>query len=255
MNETTIRRLNAINRRFYAQVADDFDITRASAWPGWSRLLLHLRPFQDQGTIRVLDVGCGNGRFGVFLAGQFPGKIHYHGLDNSPALLDRAQRSLSAIAGDHFGFGLTVRDLIESPPADDAPLSRDTYDLVALFGVMHHIPGSENRRALMRALAAQADQGGLLAVAFWRFMDFERFRERVVPWPDDLAAEVEYGDHLLNWRGGSSTPGESPLRYCHHVDDAEQIALVEASGLQVVEAFRADGFTGTVNSYRVLRRK
>ena len=43
MNRETIDRLDGINRDFYATHAEDFLATRAAPWPGWTRLLPHLR--------------------------------------------------------------------------------------------------------------------------------------------------------------------------------------------------------------------
>lgn len=232
MNQETIRRLNAINREFYRVTADSFDETRAQPWPGWNALLPHLRA-----PLAVLDVGCGNGRFGLFLAQKLGEEVRYHGVDSSPALLAKAQAALAHLPA----VTLETRDIVENPP--DAGV----YDLVALFGVLHHIPGAAQRQAFMRALAARVKQGGLLAFATWRFYEYERFRQRVVPWPQDLQAQVEAHDYLLDWRRG-----QPALRYCHYVDDAEQAALIAATGLQVVAQYRADGFDGAVNAYAVL---
>ena len=103
----------------------------------------------------------------------------------------------------------------------------------------------------MRLLAAAADRvapGGCLAFAAWRFYELERFRERIVPWPDGF--EVETHDYLLDWRRG-----ERALRYCHYIDDAEHDALIRASGLKVIADYRADGAGGRLNRYAVLRRE
>ena len=89
----------------------------------------------------------------------------------------------------------------------------------------------------------------MLAFACWRFYEYARFQERIPPWPDDLAKQVETGDHLLDWR-----QGERALRYCHYVDDAEHAALVDATGLVEIETYRADGRPGDANRYSLLRR-
>lgn len=230
MDEATIRRLNRINREFYRTAADEFDQTRGQAWPGWYGLLPHLHS-----SLTVLDVGCGNGRLGVFLA-QHVEIAHYYGIDSSPALLDHARRALAHLPS----VQLEERDIVENPP------DSGHYDLVALFGVLHHIPGAQPRQALMRALAQRVGPGGVLAFACWRFYEFERFRQRIVPWPADLV--VEPHDYLLDWRRG-----QTALRYCHYVDDAEHAALVAAAGLEEVESYRADGFSGTANRYSILR--
>jgi SAM-dependent methyltransferase len=227
MNTATIHRLNAINREFYRVTADSFDQTRGQAWPGWNRLLPHLK-----NPLSVLDVGCGNGRFGLFLMEHLGTGVHYHGIDSSPALLQRARAALPDAI-------LEERDIVENPP------EHGSYDLVALFGVIHHIPGAAQRQNFMRILAERVKPGGILAFACWCFYEYERFRERIIPWPADIT--VEQHDYLLDWRRGGVA-----LRYCHYVDDTEQAALVAATGLVAVESYRADGFNGAVNHYSLL---
>lgn len=234
MTPETVQRLNAINRQFYETTAADFDATRSHAWQGWQRLLPYLTL-----PLRVLDVGCGNGRFGVFLADHLlPSEtpLEYHGIDNSPALLAFAQADLAKIP--HLRFTLTEQDIIEHPT-----LPTNTYDLVTLFGVIHHVPGQQNRVDLMRRLAACVAPGGLLAFATWRFYEHERFRERIVPWSDDM--EVEVGDYLLDWRRGATA-----LRYCHYVDDAEQAALVAAAEIPEILTYRSDIY----NCYSIMKK-
>ncbi|MBC7810451.1 MAG: class I SAM-dependent methyltransferase, partial [Burkholderiales bacterium] len=230
MDDTTVRRLNDINREFYRITAADFDQTRQQAWPGWERLL----PYLDVSSqaLSVLDVGCGNGRFGLFLASSVgaahepPLRILYHGIDNNAALLSRAQHSLAALP--NISSTLEERDIVDGYIVEDLP-STGRYDLVALFGVLHHVPDFERRKTLLRTLAERVRPGGVLAFACWRFYEELRWRERITPWPDDLADKVEAGDYLLDWRRG-----ETALRYCHYVDDAEHAALIAATGLNEV---------------------
>ena len=234
MDPTTIARLNAINRAFYETTATEFDATRGRAWPGWDALLPYLPD-----DLSVLDVGCGNGRFGVFLAEQDRAPFSYHGMDNNPALLDYAQTALTDFPSIEATF--EQRDVVMSPP--DA----GQYALVVLFGVIHHIPGADNRRQFMASLAERVAPGGILAFASWRFYEYERFRKRVAPWPDDLKPELN--DYLLDWRRG-----ERAFRYCHYVDDAEQAGLIAATSLVERATYRADGFTNAVNCYSILQR-
>jgi hypothetical protein len=95
-------------------------------------------------------------------------------------------------------------------------------------------------------MAQRVAPGGLLAFACWRFCEYPRFRTRIVPWPDEFS--VEPGDYLLDWRRG--TPA---LRYCHYVDDAEHAALIAATGMAEIATYRADGDTGDINCYSILR--
>jgi tRNA (uracil-5-)-methyltransferase TRM9 len=235
MDKDTMQRVNAINREFYKTTAPEFDQTRGKAWAGWVKLSEYLTA-----PLSVLDVGCGNGRFGVFLAETFSEPITYHGIDNNHALLDYARTALTPIP--NITATLTEQDIITQPP------DSGTYNLVVLFGVIHHIPGAANRQAFMRQLAERVAPNGLLCFASWRFYEFERFRQRIVAWDEDIV--VEQGDYLLDWRRG-----ERALRYCHYVDDSEQSALIAATGLTEIETYRADGEDNRMNAYSILCKK
>ncbi len=243
MNDDTIHALNTINRQFYAACAADFDVTRAGAWKGWIMLLPYMQIPAE--AMRVLDVGCGNGRLGAFLMKRFP--VVYHGIDFSEGLLDAARRTLAAYAQ----VTLEARDLIEQPP----DLSeQDRYHLVCAFGLLHHVPGAARREALIKSLAEQVQPGGMLVWTEWRFHEYERFRERVIATPADLLPEMEPGDFLLDWGGSAGMSAELARRYCHYIDDAESERLIRASGLELVTTYRADGHTRDCNRYVILRR-
>ena len=235
MDDETRLRLNQINREFYARTASEFDATRGGAWVGWQRLLEII----DLPVDSVIDIGCGNGRFGQFLARHQAEPFVYHGIDNNRPLLDLARKRLSKQPG--LTLRLLEQDLVVSGlPAMNARL-------IALFGMVHHVPGFLQRQELLASAAERLQPGGYLVFAAWRFYEEERFRNRIVPWSSDIA--VERNDFLLDWRRG-----ELALRYCHYVDDAEHQSLVAATGLSVVGDYRADGATGQLNRYTVLRK-
>src|SRR5260221_11509270 len=90
MDDATVQRLNALNREFYAATADRFEELRRGSWPGWKPLIPLLKPGMS-----VLDVGCGNGRFGTFIARQIGASFRYHGVDSNPSFLESARALLS----------------------------------------------------------------------------------------------------------------------------------------------------------------
>lgn len=235
MNQATIERLNQINRDFYRATAAEFDASRQAPWRGWERLLGIIElPIES-----VLDIGCGNGRFALFLAGRQPQPFRYIGIDSSAEFLRRAREKLAA-------FPAVDATLIESDIVL-AALPRRRAQLVTLFGLIHHLPGFARRRALLASAAECVAAGGYLALAAWRFYEQERFKRRILPWGADIA--VEKHDYLLDWRGG-----ERALRYCHYVDDEEHAQLIRAAGLSILADYRADGAEGTLNRYTILRR-
>ena len=131
MKPETVTYLNSLNRQFYETTASAFDETRQHPWDGWERLRANLPAARP---LRVLDVGCGNGRFGVFLADELSA-MTYHGMDNNPTLLGYARDVLQGRPGITTTF--SQQDIV----ADGLAVTGD-YDLVVLFGVIHHVPGA-----------------------------------------------------------------------------------------------------------------
>lgn len=241
MNAETIQHLNALNREFYRVTVDNFDESRGRFWSsGWQRVVERLTPSTQP--LRVLDVGCGNGRFGRFLGNHIATPIAYHGIDNNAELLTRAADDLRAYSAVNASF--EEIDIVKQMPPETE------YDLVVLFGVLHHVPGAVQRQMLLRSCADRVMAGGMMAFTAWCFYEYSRFRERIMDWKPQW--QRESGDYLLDWRRGHAA--NSILRYCHYIDDAEQAQLVNASGLTEIACFRADGHTDDINRYSLLNK-
>ena len=259
MDSKTRDSLSRINRAFYAAVAEDFSATRERPWPGWKRVLESAKRCHEPGRtgepLRVLDVGCGNGRLASFLTAECDRGFRYLGIDSSRALLAIARRRCRDAPHIEFAFGDALSDVGRAAPsaevgttASELPeVAEAGFDLVAVFGLLHHVPGFETRRELLSRLARHLAPGALLALAAWRFGDLERFESRVSSWqeynrqaaePIDTA-QLEPGDFLLGWGGQDATP-----RYCHFVDEVEMEALLAQLELERIDEFSADGSGG-----------
>ncbi|MCP3964285.1 MAG: class I SAM-dependent methyltransferase [bacterium] len=255
MKEATRRQLAAVNRRFYRRFATEFSTTRSRPWPGWRRVVGHLAEPRGRPPA-VLDVGCGNGRFGACLASLRAEPYRYLGVDRSTELLRFAAKRL-----EEAGVRAELRqvDLLESDLT--SLVAGQLFDLVAIFGVLHHLPGAAARRDLMRELGALLASSGVLAASIWQPERDAGFERRVVPWRDynarlvqrDLepieAGDLEPGDHLLTWSGDVEDP-----RYCHFPDEAEVESWIEAMSPGLCDRFEADGPSGRDNQYLVFRR-
>ncbi|MEM9174512.1 MAG: class I SAM-dependent methyltransferase [Myxococcota bacterium] len=255
MDEFTRRQLHALSRAFYDERAEAFDASRIGLpWPGWTRL----RESLPTARASVLDVGCGNGRFAAWLA-QADVAFDYVGTDASASLLAAArERVAPALAAAGCEARFVAQDFLERPDGPGEALPQGPFSLVALMGVLHHVPGRETRAGLVAAAADRLAPGGLLALTLWRFAGRPRFEKRRVPWsavgtvlgaPVD-EARLEAGDALLRF---GDDPEAAP-RYCHETDEAELEDWARAAGLETVALFAADGAQGDLNRHWIARR-
>jgi len=255
VNDRTVEALLELNRRFYAHLAGRFSASREHPWAGWDRVLARVAP-DSRTPLAVLDVGCGNGRFASYLARCRTAPVDYLGFDSSREILTFARQRL----GDAPPGSLrSVRFRQLDAVADnlDRALGGARFTLIALFGVLHHVPGFENRRRLLSQLGRHLKPGGFLALSVWRFDREKAFASKLLDWdrynrtasaPIDLA-QLEEGDHLLSWGGEIGNP-----RYCHLPGDQEIGRWVASPELGCPDRFAADGRSGDHNLYLLFGR-
>ncbi|MBD3280051.1 methyltransferase domain-containing protein [Candidatus Dojkabacteria bacterium] len=242
MKATTINKLNNLNKKFYEAQAQSFSDTRKVHWPGWERVLDELG-LQNKKDLKILDIGCGNGRFLQFLQDKEIEVQRYLGIDSSVELIK--------IAKDRYANRERIKFEVKDTLTEGGLESlTDKYDLVVLFGVMHHIPGFENRLKLLKDLAGKLDTEANLVVTLWQFRKSPRFDKMILPVDGfDFADDLEEGDYLLDW-DKSGLP-----RYCHYFNDEEIEKLkkdLSEKGILTEVDFSADGKEGNLNSYLVL---
>lgn len=258
--EVLALRLCALTGEFYRANAESFSQTRQSPWQGWVRLLevMDARAAERE-LLRVLDVACGNLRFERYLADALPGRmLSGWAVDNCEPLVEAGERSefgpLSRIAFQNLDVierlsGGRLRESLEAPDA--------SRDLAVSFGFMHHVPLECWRAELLRTLIAKVRPGGFVAVSFWRFLNSDKLARKAQE--TTIRARAELGipelppnDYLLGWQ---DTQGL--YRYCHHFDEPEieRLLAAVADSAELVSRFEADGKTGNLNEYVVLRVK
>ena len=189
----------------------------------------------------VLDVGCGHGRFAQLLRERAL-VASYCGVDASAELIGLARERSDLTPGSRFA----QVDVIEDAHA----IPSGPFDLIGMFGVIHHVPGEAARALLLRELAARLAPGGTLAVALWRTTAAENPAKRV-PWADAAidASDVEPGDRLLRFDVDASV-----FRFSHFADEAELARLARALELPLATRFDSVGSGGIANAYLLWRR-
>ncbi len=229
-----VQRLLDLNRTFYQRHAAAFAETRTRPQPGVQRLLRAL-PRQAA----VLDLGCGHGLVAQELARRGH-RGRYVGMDASQALLEIARQG-PAPPGATF----LLADLAQAGWAQGLA---GPFDVALTFALLHHLPGQDLRLALLRQVHDLLAPEGRLMLSVWNFLASERLRARVVPWEETglTAADVDPGDHLLDWRHRGHG-----LRYVHHFTEAELRRLAAQAGFEVLDTFTSDGEGGRLGVYQV----
>lgn len=140
----------------YTVIAADFSATRREAWEDFTLFLPYLRD-----GLKVLDVGCGNGRLFGFLR-EHNLSVSYTGIDITPPLLAEARRT--------YPDGKFFEGVLPGP----LPLPDRSFDVVFAIAVLHHLPAPINDAAC-RELFRLLRPGGRAIVSVWNLFQ-HRFR-------------------------------------------------------------------------------
>jgi SAM-dependent methyltransferase len=237
MHADTAHRLALLNAAFYEQHGLAFAETRPRLNPGVRKVLGRIAP-----GARVLDVGCGDGKPGRWLAEH---STTYLGLDASASMIARAR----ALTGEREGVAFAQVDVLAEGWA--APYTNG-FGWVLALAVLHHVPGAIGRARFVRALAACCQPGGRVAISCWRPSRSPRLLGRVAAWGEIglTADDVDPGDLLMAWERA----GQRGWRYVHDLDPLVLRALAEQVGLTLRGRFMADGHSGDLADYAIFER-
>lgn len=248
MKESTVRKLNDINNDFYKRVEADFDASRKYPWKGWSKILGYIKPTLNK-KLRVLDIGCGNGRFAKYLIENLGDEIIYTGIDNNKSLLNITKKELESY---EIEYKLHNIDIV-SEIINDKLVIDNKYDLVVAFGILHHIPSYNLRKTFIKQLIERSIDKGIIVITNWQFTFQDKCKERIVE-PTTLGIneyELELNDYLLKWKRGKEA-----IRYCHYVSEEEiDEILSKTDNTTLIDKYYSDGKTENLNLYSIIQKK
>ncbi len=248
MDSAIAARLIQLNRDFYDRFGADFSATRQRLQPGVARLL---PTFARDASI--LDLGCGNGELARALARRGH-RGPYLGLDFSVPLLSDASALPEGFDAKFVEVDLTKLSVISEQLSviSHQALNTEHWTLITAFATLHHIPSTELRLNLIKAVATLLAPDGRFLLSNWQFLNSARLRARIQPWERIGLSEhdVDEGDYLLDWRRG----GEG-LRYAHQFSEEELAGLARESGFKIVETFYSDGEGGRLGLYQIWKIK
>ncbi len=185
------------------------------------RVMVSLIPFAREGSIRVLDVGTGQGAVAALVLDAFP-NARAVGLDVSEPMRDIANERMAAY-GERFRYQLG--DFIDG----DLPAEfRSSFEAVVSSRAIHHLP-AEKKRRLYAAIYGALTPGGC-------FLNLDGIL------PSDPYLRARYRDAGRILRGepvdadpdrGSRAP--TPGHYCDTV--GEHLGFLRDAGFEAVDCF------------------
>ena len=148
MDQSTAQAIMAKNQTDYAAMAAAFSRTRSNLPPD----LLALKEYIIKGE-KILDLGCGNGRFSELVAPE-----DYLGADVCEALVKIAQEKYP-------------NKKFTSVKALQLPFPDQSFDKVFCLAVIHHLPSEAYRRIFLGEIKRVLRPGGKLILTSWYLLD------------------------------------------------------------------------------------
>lgn len=229
--------LLAQTRGNYDGFAQEFARTRNYLWTEIVALVVDNFKAGD----RVLDIGCGNGRFSsVFKEGN----AEYVGVDDSRNLIEIAKNNFP-----HVEFA--VADALALPFKDGA------FDLALSVAVLHHIPSNYYRNVFFKEAGRVLKPGGGLIATVWdlrpfsmvknkqwkRLKSFARSQMRIAAGGEKL----DFGDFYIPWKNKYQ-------RYVHSFAISEIKKLAAANGFIILKSGVASVGAKEANLYIVAKK-
>lgn len=153
-----------------SEAAQKFDPSRAAEYEQQSRIALAgyeachelaacmLAAVLGAGSAaRILVAGAGGGALEIITAGRLGPEWRFTAVDPSPPMMALAVARVREA-------GLAERVEAHLGQVDDLP-SEPSFDAATLIGVLHHLPGENAKRAILRSLAARLKPGAPLVLA------------------------------------------------------------------------------------------
>lgn len=230
MKEEYARSLLSKTKQDYTLIAKDFSRTRKNPWP-------ELQPLFDnylESGDKVLDLGCGNGRYFPFFRKN---RVSYFGVDNNPALLEIAKKKFP---GETF----------QEENALNLSFPNEFFNKVYSIAVLHQIPSREFRIQFIKEAERVLKPAGLLVLTVWHFHRKEQIKMMLKYFFRKIMGrtKLDWGDVFVPW-------SERTDRYYHIFSQWGLERLVGSMGLRVMEGGIIKNKKGTRQNLFVVARK
>lgn len=192
----------------YNLIAHDFSSKREGIWEEIRFLFNDYLISKD----KVLDLGCGNGRYYLAVKEKY---AEYFGIDGSEELIK--------IAKDKY-----PEANFQQSDAFNLPFADNFFNKIYSIAVFHHIPSLELRIDFLKEAKRVLKPGGLLILTAWKFHTLKHYHLLV-----KYTLLKIFGKSKLDWLDILEPWGKRAQRYYHWFSEKELKELAKKAGLNV----------------------
>ncbi len=201
------------NKDDYNLIADHFSNTRKYPWRGFKFIFEEISEGE-----RVLDLGCGNGRFYQFLKEK---DVDYVGVDKAEKLIEKARKEYP-------------KAKFKTADALKLPFKDNSFDFVISIAVLHHMPSEKTRLQFLREAKRVLKKGGKLRISVWDLLKTDK-RIYFSDVGKKIAGRIGLRDAFLPWKNDKGKIITE--RYYHAFKKEELEKLAKEAKLKNVEIF------------------
>lgn len=209
MAQTSSQKILADLKKAYENIAKDFSDTRKQHWPEFSFFSKYI-PQQS----KVLDLGCGNGRFFGYLEQQEI-LVDYTGVDFCSPLLKIAREKYPQQA-------FIEQDITK------LELERK-FDRIISVAAFHHIPSRSLRRKTLRLIFDHLEDDGMLLLSVWNLWQKKYLSAHIRSWTRFIFSFFRKDPRDLFIPFGK----KKTMRYYHAFAPFELRQLLRTSGFTI----------------------
>jgi alkylated DNA repair protein alkB family protein 8 len=194
-------------------IAEDFSTTRERLWEDLKFLFDYLKKGD-----KVLDLGCGNGRFYPWF--QEKG-VAYVGIDFSSSLIEIAKKKFPE---GKFYLGNAL----------ELPFKNNEFDVLFAIALLHHIPSNELRLKVILEAKRVLKKKGILVLTVWNLWQKRYFKYILSEFKKKILgkSELDFKDCYIPWNKGEV----KVQRYCHAFTLRELKKLIIKSDFKLISS-------------------
>ncbi len=223
MNDKLINKILENTEHGYDRMAEKFSGTRNFFWSDLEFIQDHI-----QAGDRVLDFGCGNGRFLEILRDK---KIEYSGVDISQQLIDLAREKYPEF---HRNFSKTCLPAGRISGQCSLAFPDNFFNKIVSIAVFHHLPDKQFRLDMIKELYRITNPGGEIIVTVWNLWQ-PKYRKyiRKNRWRKIFfSSKLDWSDCEIPFKNNE---GKVFKRFHHAYTQKELTKIFSQAGFKVCE--------------------